>query len=329
MIRLNTPQREDDGGQMGGMTLVIGATGRIGRNVVRYLRELQQPVRIFVRDAVRARSMFGPHSIKNIGNDVDVDIGVGDLTNPVTVSAALKGISRVFLLVGGAACVDPANEINVVRAARAAGVERIVKVSGGPPITSTDSDSPIGRAHWQVERELLDGTPIATILRPSLFAQLLFQRVFAGTFIDVGDGPISYVDVADIARVAAVMLTTSGHGGKVYEVTGGRAVSSTEVFDALQRVTGPLTRKQVAKQPVSDRVPAWYLPHVTAVVRKTALGEYGVQTDVVRSITGRPPVELDEFVTKNRHIFSTLAAAARMNEDAVRALVDKLDQEQT
>ena len=117
------------------MILVTGATGRIGRELVRELAAAEAGFRILVRDPARAAGL--PSSAERV---------VGDLDDPPTLTRALYGVDRLFLLTPGIG-VDQAAV--TVAAARAANVRHIVLLSsiwaGGDPVPA------MGR--WHHERE--------------------------------------------------------------------------------------------------------------------------------------------------------------------------------
>src|SRR5690606_37332650 len=82
-----------------------------------------------------------------------------------------------------------------------------------------------------------------TFLRPNLYLQALLAFAAGikgqGHFgAPIGDAAVSAVDTRDIAEAAAVALTEAGHGGRTYTLTGPRAVTHTEIAEALSTATG-------------------------------------------------------------------------------------------
>src|SRR5215217_1603688 len=103
------------------MILVTGATGQTGSYVVRSLLARGTSVRVFVRDAERARSLFGDA----------VDVAPGDFADPPSLRAALDGADALFL----SGADDPRRkmwEIDAIDAAAAAGIGRLVRLSALP-----------------------------------------------------------------------------------------------------------------------------------------------------------------------------------------------------
>src|SRR5262249_15391383 len=97
--------------------LITGATGDVGSKVVELLLRSGRRPRVFVRDAHKARSRFGDR----------VDVFVGDLADPESLKAALEDVGEFFLLNTGPQI--PARDEAAAKAARAAGVKHVVKLS--------------------------------------------------------------------------------------------------------------------------------------------------------------------------------------------------------
>ena len=280
--------------------LVIGATGRIGRHLVANLVERDVAVRVLTRNPERASQILGDRIRQ-------VDVVRGDIADSASVKAAVSGADRIFLAVGGPACTDERHELNVVRALEGKAT-RLVKVSGGFPVTSEHSASPIGAAHWRCEREIIASSLDFTILRPSLFSQNTFGLVSDGQiFLTDFDVPVSYVDARDIARMATIALLDGGHERKTYEATGGEAIDSEAICAAIQKVCRkPLKRILHSSEWVLERTPPWYRPHVREVHRMMRAGYYAKVTDAVKTVTGRDPTPFDRFVQNNADRFRKL-----------------------
>ena len=113
--------------------LVTGATGTVGRHVVGALRARGVAVRAFVRDGDKATALFG----------ADVELAIGDFADRASLDRALEGIDRVFLACGNVPG-QVEHECAAIDAARAAGVERVVKLSGPRPAATRRSRSSAG-----------------------------------------------------------------------------------------------------------------------------------------------------------------------------------------
>src|SRR5262249_39524926 len=123
-------------------------------------------------------------------------------------------------------------------------------------------------------------------------------RIFAAA----GDGKIPFVDTRDIAAVAAVTLTHSGHDGKKYVVTGPEALSYFDVARILSDTIGrpityvPLSLEEGRERMATAGEPPWAIDGAIALAGyQRAGGPTAVVHDTVRHVLGRPPRSFVEF----------------------------------
>jgi uncharacterized protein YbjT (DUF2867 family) len=280
--------------------LVTGATGTVGREVVRRLAAEGTPLRALVRDPARASAIRLP----------DVEIVAGDFADRGSLDDAMAGADRLFLL--SPASPDQVElQTNVIEAAGRAGVARIVKVSvaGGP-----DAGTRIGRWHWEIEKRIeASGIPF-TMLRPNLFMQqmLRFARAIArsGAFsLPAGTGEVSLIDARDVAAVAAAALTGEGHERRIYDLTGPEAISfdavAAQLSDALGRpvayvhVPPEYARRQLA----GEGVPRWLVEDMLILFAAVREGYAAGVTDTVRAVTGHPARTFRQFAREHVDAF--------------------------
>ena len=139
------------------MIAVVGATGNTGRAAVKELRALGENPICIVRNAEKAREVLG----------TDANVAIAEVHDRTAMEKALQGVKRVFVVTGH----NPQSgeqQINVLEAAKAAGAEYIVKVSGGKAMATVDSDTPVGRGHQAVENAMQRSGLKWVILRPGL-----------------------------------------------------------------------------------------------------------------------------------------------------------------
>jgi uncharacterized protein YbjT (DUF2867 family) len=189
----------------------------------------------------------------------------------------------------------------------------IVKLSG----LGTAPDSPLrsGRWHAQTERHIADAGLTWTYLHPPFFMQNLLRS--AATIAAQGvlvasmqTGKIAMVDARDVAAVAVAALTSDGHVGKTYTITGPEALSFQEIAQKLAAATGrPVTYRDVPLATVRQEMVAAGLPVWLVEVRMefaTALrGSYAAAvTDTVQVVTGQPARTFDAFAREHVALFT-------------------------
>jgi uncharacterized protein YbjT (DUF2867 family) len=281
------------------MLLVTGATGHIGRELARELDARGAKFRVLVRDPARATGL--PERAERV---------IGDLGQPATLPPAFDGADGLFLLVPG---IGVDHTAHAVAAARAAGVRRIVHLSSyaviGEPMPA------MGR--WHHEREQLvraSGVP-ATILRPSGFMTNAFDwlpTIRAGGFVldPLGPGRAAPIDPADIAAVAALVLTEDGHEGAEYALTGDEALTVTEQVRILAAAIGRHLEVREVTTPaeaVRFRYPSGAPQALAdALIEGVTLmraDTVGFRTDTVQRLLGRRPRTFADWCARNASAF--------------------------
>jgi uncharacterized protein YbjT (DUF2867 family) len=227
-----------------------------------------------------------------------------DYARPETLPPVLDGVEAVFLLAAGVQG-QVAGETNVVRAAKTAGVRRIVKLS---VIGAAEEEFGFARTHRPVEREIEASGLAWTFLRPASYMQN-FTNFMAPTirsqhaiYTLIPDSVFNHVDTRDVARVAAIVLARGGHEGQAYTLTGPRSFSYREAARTIGDARG--TPVQVVALTESDAragmkahgVPDLYADHLVDLDRWYESGKGDVVTTSIRDITGREPTSFEDFV---------------------------------
>ena len=278
------------------MILVTGGTGLIGGEVLRRLSQAGVPARALTRDLKKARKHSG------------ITWVAGDLGKPNTLPSAFEGAETLFLLTH---YLDDMVELqhNAIAAARAAGVTHVVKVSAFA--ASDHSKAPIGRWHYQVEQELQESGLAWTMLRPHHFMQNLLAQaeyvVKEGVIYSAsGDGRIPYVDGRDVGAVAAVTLTTAGHAGKKYVLTGSEAISYRQAANIIGAVIGKPVRfvdespDDARARRLREGLPPAVIESALAIsAYQRAGGKTVTITSTIADLTGRPPRTVAEFIREH------------------------------
>ncbi|WP_426110012.1 NmrA family NAD(P)-binding protein [Massilia sp. PWRC2] len=177
-------------------TLVIGATGAVGRQVVDQLLGRGVAVRALVRDPAKAHL------------PASVELVQGELLAPDALRRALAGVSSLFLL-NAVAADEFTQALTVLNLAREAGVQRLVYLS------VMHSDRYVNVPHFAVkfgvERMIEQMGFSATILRPAYFMQndLTVRDTVLGHGVypmPIGAKGLAMIDTRDLAELAAIEL---------------------------------------------------------------------------------------------------------------------------
>ena len=270
--------------------LVTGATGTIGGEIARQLQARGEPIRVLVRNTAK-----GPKA----GESTEVTIG--DFAMLESLDAALNRIERVFL-----ASFDSPDQSklqrNVLMAARRHGVHHIVRMS--TMAAHEKRHLPIFAWHSDCERQLEASGLAFTHLRPSWVMQNFLSFVLGDMIrLPAGDGRVGFVDARDIAAVAVEALTTPGHEGKAYELTGPEALSYSDVAEQLSAAVGRsiiyknILPETYEREKTSQGWPRTSIDTMLALFadNKAGINIDSVVTDTVESVTGRAPFSFQEF----------------------------------
>jgi uncharacterized protein YbjT (DUF2867 family) len=189
--------------------LVTGATGTVGSELVKALLQRGAEVRAFTRTKPKPGRF-----------PATVEIALGDLTDPVSVTEAMKGVDALFLLIGNVPD-EFTQALTAYGLAKKAGLKHVTYLS----VFKADQfpEVPHFAMKAAVEEAIRAGGTPYTILRPGYFVQneRRLKSVLTGPGlypIPAGNQGLAAVDVRDIAEAAAISLTEAGHAGKTYDL---------------------------------------------------------------------------------------------------------------
>jgi uncharacterized protein YbjT (DUF2867 family) len=200
------------------MFLVTGATGGLGRRIVRLLREREMPVRAFVR----LTSRYG--ELEHRG----AEIFIGDLQQDKDIQKACKGIQYVIIAHGSgsnAQALDYRANIELIDQVKDAGVQHVVFIS----VLGVDrgyEDAPVFKAKREVEKYLQASGLNYTILRPAGFSSNLLPLAErfrqSGIYLLIGDpkSRTSIVSTDDLAQIAVDSVSVEGARNQIFPVGG-------------------------------------------------------------------------------------------------------------
>ena len=227
--------------------LVIGGTGTLGRQIVRRALDEGHEVSCLVRSFQRGGFLreWGAQLLR------------GNLCSPQPLPPALEGVEAVI----DAATARPTDAIdkvdwdgklNLIKAAKAAGVSRYVFIS----ILNAEKypDVPLMNIKHCTEKFLADSGLDYTILRPCGFLQGLIGQYAIpilekqGIWVMNGAAPIAYMNTQDIARFAIAALSNDDTVNRSFPLAGSRAWDANEIIRLCERLTGQSSR--VSRMPL-------------------------------------------------------------------------------
>lgn len=280
--------------------LVTGATGKVGHELVRLLREQGETVRAATRFPTDAAEAFG----------ADVEIVEMDYDATDTWDAALQFVDRLFLVPPPFGPHTDATLQPFLDWAVSAGTRKVVLLSG------MDVENVPDLALHRLERHLPDLDVPYVILRPNLY----MQNVSAGFLLDgirehatielcAGDGRVSFVDGRDVAAVAALALCSDAHDGRALTLTGADAFDFHTVARDLSAAAGRTIRYQHANEPrMQEILSAHHFAEgqadvAIALFRSVREGRRAAVHPDVSSVLRREPSSFASFVRENAELW--------------------------
>jgi NAD(P)H dehydrogenase (quinone) len=197
-----------------------------------------------------------------------------------------------------------------IDAAVAAGVGHVVYTSLTNPVAGHPAGIVV-EEHRETE-EMLRAAPVGwTVMRNAAYAELQVPLgavaiTYGRLVTNAGDGRVAPISRNDCAAAAATVLTSEGHEGQTYEITGPDALSQADIARLLSEVAGRPVRLMHA----GDRKLSWGLgrlgtpkPVARAIVDlgvATRQGYFDVVDDAFERVTGRRPRTLREVFVAHR-----------------------------
>ena len=170
------------------------------------------------------------------------------------------------------------------------------------------------RYHAVVEEAIASSGMEFTHLRPNLYMQGLlgFRASIASEgqfFAPIGDARVSIVDVRDIAKVAAAVLTQTGHEGKIYDITGPEALTHAEMASQLSDALGrqitfiDIPERTMREALIGFGLPEWQADGLIEDYAHYRRGEATNVSNTVLEVTGHPARSFSTFARDYKHAF--------------------------
>ena len=281
--------------------LITGATGRISSGILANLKDSGHSLRALVRNPEKAEALV----------KTGVDVRIGDLEKPWTLAAAFEGVDILWLLTSGDPR-SPEQNSNAIWAARQAGVKHIVRMSAVG--AAYDAPSISHRLHALSDAELVGSGIPFTLVRAQFFAQNFMMaadpiKEKGAMFMSLGAGRIGLIDARDISAFAAHVLTTEGHEGKTYDLTGPESLDMHQMAEAIGGAIGKTIKyvpvpvagvKTALKEKGMDE---WSIHRFADIFDAYAAGKGDIVSDDFKRVTGKEPRSMKQFAEDFAKVF--------------------------
>ena len=272
--------------------LVIGATGRVGSELVKLLTQNGEFVRVATRNPSTVSSRF-----QNTEDVVEFDY-----ERPQTFAPALVGVEKIFLMARPGDNHSDEAAMPLIDAAKKAKVQRIVDLTA----MEVEQDDTF---MLRILEKYIEASGISyTHLRPNWFMQNLNSgpmfadiKATGALHLPAADARISFIDLRDIAAVGFAALTETHHAGRAYTLTGKESLSHFQVVRKLSRVAG----KKISYVPISEDtarealakggIPTDLIERWTDFYRKVRQGLCSPVSADIESVLGRSPILFDQY----------------------------------
>lgn len=289
------------------MILITGASGSAGKAVLAEVTRGGQKYRAMYRSKEEAAKA-----------PAGTDTVIADFADKASLAAALRGVESVYLV------CSPIPDLvqlegNAIEACEAAGVRRVVLNSA---LGAGDYSKSFPSWHRKVEEKLKATKMAYCILRPNSFMQNVLTyfapsiRAQGAFYSSMGSARTSYLDVRDIAVVAAKALRGGEHDGQTYELNGPEALTYAEVAEKIAK-HAKISAKYVdipveaqRKAMLDQGMPEWQVTALLELQEYYKNGQGGGIDGLLGSLLGRPPVRMDAFLEEYAGEFRGQSARA-------------------
>ncbi|MGH8555647.1 MAG: SDR family oxidoreductase [Gammaproteobacteria bacterium] len=273
--------------------LITGATGNISSGIIAKLKGSDHRLLALVRNADKA----GALELQG------VEVRVGDLEKPWTLGPAFAGADIVWVLAPPGPRA-PEQCSNALWAARQGGTKHAVRMSAiGAAHTAPTINS---RLHALSDAELVGSGIPFTILKPHFFMQNLMMAAQSvaqqgAMYFALADGKVGLIDSRDISDFAAHVLTTAGHEGKTYTLTGPASLSMHQIAAAIGEAIGkavkyvPVPVEDARQSMVQMGMDEWTANLLCDYSAAYSANWGDLVTDDFQRVTGKAPRSMEQF----------------------------------
>ncbi|MBC7935663.1 MAG: SDR family oxidoreductase [Rhizobacter sp.] len=285
------------------MILVTGATGHFGKATIRFLLKkgvAAKGISALVRDESKAADL----------KDLGITLIQGDYNDQDSLLKAFTGIDKLLFVSGNDITKRGPQQLAVVKAAKESGVPYILYTSFER--RKEDETSPIyfvAESHVQTEEAIKESGIAFTIFRNNLYTDyipvFIGDKVLeTGVYWPSGNGKLSAAVREEMAEAAANVLTSEGHEGKEYIISGEENISFSDVARIISKASGTdvafvsPTQDEYKAALTAAGVPAEYITMFAGFAEGIKQGEFETDKHDLSKLLGRKATSVEEFLTK-------------------------------
>jgi NAD(P)H dehydrogenase (quinone) len=281
---------------------VTGASGNLGRHVVKLLREAgAKHVVALTRDPTKFPLDIGD----------DLEVRQADFDQPEALATALAGVERLLIISLDVLPGRAERQVAAVDAAVKAGVGHIAYTSITSPYPDTHPDATIPNSHYWTETRIAASGADFSLLRNNLYADFLIptakNAIASGTHYHAGGaGGRAFITREDCGVAAAAMLLNA-EGKTIYDIGGPEALTGDDLATLASRLSGKTVK--AVNLPVDGLIAGMKqagLPEeLVGILARfdldTAKGRLGVVSGDFEALTGRKPRSVADFLSAHKH----------------------------
>ncbi len=286
--------------------LIIGAAGNNGLATIKALTKQHQDqfsIRAGVRSESKAKSLKEQFP--------DIETVILDLDKPETLPAAFDGIHKLFLIIGNVENREEHAKHAIDAAVAAGTVEHVLFFS----VVGAEYEAILFARQFRYGEKYLE----ASGLNWTHLRTIFFQDNFPGwadgikqgaLYFGIRDGKFAPLSVADIGEIAANILSSQGHEGKAYNITGPELLSGSDMARLFSDVTGKPVEYISPDEATTlgslldSGWPEWQAKGLLELFEVFASNQAAVVSPDGEQLLGRPLTMLRNYVEANQAIFS-------------------------
>jgi len=285
--------------------LIIGAAGLNGRATLNALFEKQyfsDTVTVGVRSQEKAEELKQTFPA--------LRTRIMDIEDPVTLKQAFKGIDKVFYIPGNIEQREAHAEAVIDAAIESGTVKDFLFYS----VLGAEYEAILFGRQFRYGEKYLESTHLNwTHLRTIFFQDNLYgwaEGIKQGAlYLGTGEGKFAPLLVKDIGEIAANILTSEGHAGKAYNITGPELMSGADIAATFSDVTGKTVdhvspdNETTLQSLLSTGWPEWQAHGLVELFNLFAANQAAMVSPDGETLLGRPLTRIKEFVTENKLAF--------------------------